>query len=68
MTDLTEHLTTDDAGGASAAGSARHLSEVSLPAEERDGWDGVTKPRTSNAGPRFLTDVIVQLGRQPQPS
>jgi type IV pilus assembly protein PilB len=25
-------------------------------------WNGVTPPRTRNAGPRFLTDVIVELG------
>jgi type IV pilus assembly protein PilB len=27
-----------------------------------DPWNGVTPPRTRNAGPRFLTDVIVELG------
>jgi type IV pilus assembly protein PilB len=25
-------------------------------------WNGITPPRTRNAGPRFLTDVIVELG------
>jgi type IV pilus assembly protein PilB len=25
-------------------------------------WNGVTPPRTPNAGPRFLTDVIIELG------
>jgi type IV pilus assembly protein PilB len=25
-------------------------------------WDGVTAPKTRHAGPRFLTDVIVELG------
>jgi type IV pilus assembly protein PilB len=27
-----------------------------------DAWDGVTAPRSRNAGPRFLTDVIIELG------
>jgi type IV pilus assembly protein PilB len=41
---------------ATAAGEA-------LAAERPDAaWDGVSAPRTRNGGPRFLTDVIVELG------
>jgi type IV pilus assembly protein PilB len=28
----------------------------------KESWNGVTAPRTRNAGPRFLTDVIIELG------
>src|SRR6266511_3193896 len=31
-----------------------------------DAWDGVSAPRTRNGGPRFLTDVIVELGLAPR--
>jgi type IV pilus assembly protein PilB len=31
-----------------------------------EAWDGVTPPRTRHAGPRFLTDVIVELGLLPR--
>jgi type IV pilus assembly protein PilB len=41
---------------ATAAGEALAAER---PAE---GWDGITAPRARNAGPRFLTDVIVELG------
>jgi type IV pilus assembly protein PilB len=57
MTDLTAQLTQDDA----PAAATPHLSEVSLPPHERDGWDGVTKPAKRTGGPRFLTDVIVEM-------
>jgi type IV pilus assembly protein PilB len=66
VTDLTAHLTTDDTdealGSASAASTAHALTDVSLPPDERDGWDGITKPSRRTAGPRFLTDVIVDMG------
>jgi type IV pilus assembly protein PilB len=32
------------------------------PPHEREGWDGVTLPRRNGGPPRFLTDVIVELG------
>jgi type IV pilus assembly protein PilB len=31
-----------------------------------EAWDGVTRPRARNSGPRFLTDVIVELGLAPR--
>jgi type IV pilus assembly protein PilB len=63
VTDLSTQLADDPAdeiGSSSAA--ARPLKDVSLPPEERDGWDGITKPKQRSGGPRFLTDVIVELG------
>jgi hypothetical protein len=27
-----------------------------------EGWGGITPPRARHVGPRFLTDVIVELG------
>jgi type IV pilus assembly protein PilB len=58
VTDSTAHLHPESAGAAVAPS----LEDVSLPPEERDGWDGVTKPSRRPGGPRFLTDVIVELG------
>ena len=57
MTDTPAHLHPESDGAAVAP----PLQDVSLPPEERDGWDGVTKPRRRTGGPRFLTDVIVEL-------
>jgi type IV pilus assembly protein PilB len=65
VTDLTApNLSTDPADELGAASVARQLTDVSLPPQERDGWDGITKPRprSGGAGGRFLTDVIVELG------
>jgi type IV pilus assembly protein PilB len=42
-----------------AANEALAVDEDPVAAEP---WNGVTPPRTRNAGPRFLTDVIVELG------
>jgi type IV pilus assembly protein PilB len=42
--------------------AAQALAHETPPAEQ---WDGVTAPRTRHAGPRFLTDVIVELGLVP---
>jgi type IV pilus assembly protein PilB len=57
VTDTPAHLHPESDGAAVAP----PLQDVSLPPEERDGWDGVTKPRRRTGGPRFLTDVIVEL-------
>jgi type IV pilus assembly protein PilB len=38
-----------------------HLRPVA-PADEAPAWDGITPPRARSAGPRFLTDVIIELG------
>jgi len=59
VTDSTADITSDDA----AAARVQPLTDVSVPPEERDGWDGITKPkRSGSSGPRFLTDVIVEMG------
>jgi type IV pilus assembly protein PilB len=51
-----EHPHLRPVGPATAAGEA-------LAAERpADGWDGISSPRIRNGGPRFLTDVIVELG------
>jgi type IV pilus assembly protein PilB len=57
---VTAHLipdTTDEAQPAAAT-----FGNTSVPDDQRDGWDGVTKPSRRTGGPRFLTDVIVALG------
>jgi type IV pilus assembly protein PilB len=36
------------------------------PVETDEDWDGITRPRHRHAGPRFLTDVIVELGFVPR--
>jgi Type II/IV secretion system protein len=36
-------------------------SVVDAPAV-KEGWDGITPPRARHVGPRFRTDVIVELG------
>jgi type IV pilus assembly protein PilB len=41
---------------ATAAGEALAVDRAA------EGWDGVTAPRARHGGPRFLTDVIVELG------
>ncbi len=33
-----------------------------MPAAPHERWDGITRPAQRQAGPRFLTDVIVELG------
>jgi type IV pilus assembly protein PilB len=40
------------------------VRDEELVAEEA--WNGVTPPRMRHAGPRFLTDVIVELGHAPR--
>ena len=63
MTDLTApNLSTDPADDMGGASISPQLKDVSLPPEDRDGWDGITKPKQRQGGPRFLTDVIVELG------
>src|SRR5919201_1422047 len=51
-----EHSHLRPVGPATAAGEALAADRPA------DGWDGITSPRTRNGGPRFLTDVIVELG------
>src|SRR5919197_3340313 len=43
-------------------GTATAAGEAAAGDRAPDAWDGVTPPRTRNAGPRFLTDVIIELG------
>ena len=50
MTDITAHFEP----------VAQLVTEA--PPHEREGWDGVTLPRRNGGPPRFLTDVIVELG------
>ncbi len=46
-----------DLGAAAAAAAA--------PAQAHEPWNGVTHPRRPNAGPRFLTDVVLELELAP---
>jgi type IV pilus assembly protein PilB len=41
---------------------AATAAEAAAAERAADAWDGVTAPRSRNAGPRFLTDVIIELG------
>jgi hypothetical protein len=43
----------------------RPVTEAIDPVHAEEPWDGVTPPRSRHAGPRFLTDVIVELGLVP---
>jgi type IV pilus assembly protein PilB len=44
------------------ASEARVLDDIHEEPLVDEAWDGVTSPRTRHSGPRFLTDVIVELG------
>ena len=46
---------------ATAAGEA-----LAVDRSAADGWNGITSPRARPGGPRFLTDVIVELGLAPR--
>src|SRR6185437_16163367 len=46
---------------ATAAGEA-----LAVDRSAADGWNGITAPRARPGGPRFLTDVIVELGLAPR--
>jgi type IV pilus assembly protein PilB len=43
-----------------AGGEAAVIDEDRLAVDEP--WNGVTAPRSPHAGPRFLTDVVIELG------
>ena len=46
---------------ATAAGEA-----LAVDRSAADAWNGITAPRARPGGPRFLTDVIVELGLAPR--
>jgi type IV pilus assembly protein PilB len=60
MSPSPEHPHLRPVAPATAAGEALAAER---PAE---GWDGISAPRTRHGGPRFLTDVIVELGLAPR--
>src|SRR5215210_1234108 len=41
-------------------------AQEALAQPEHEAWDGVTRPARQHPGPRFLTDVIVELGLVPR--
>ena len=46
-------------------GSAASGAAAAAPAQAHEPWNGITHPRRSHGGPRFLTDVLLELELAP---
>jgi hypothetical protein len=66
MRTLPAHMNADHPHLRPVPPSAAAGEALAVDRSASDAWNGITAPRARPGGPRFLTDVMVELGLAPR--